>query len=412
MRAAVSVNGVSKHFRLYHERYSTLKERILHFGRQRHEAFWALRDVSLDIREGETVGLIGANGSGKTTLLNIIAGIIRPSSGTVQTQGRVAALLELGAGFHPDLTGRENVYMNASILGLSRKETNRYFDSIVSFAELEPFIDNQVKHYSSGMYVRLGFAVAVHVDPRILLVDEVLAVGDEAFQRKCLDRVREFQREGRTIIFVTHAVDVVRDICNRAAFLHHGELVAAGDTGEVVRRFRETIHGEAHLEAAPMQERGTREALIRAVRLTDRGGVEKQTFLPSDELVVEVDVEFPRPIDDPVVGIGIYDERDLLVFGTNTALDEVSLGSPRGTLRVRFGCRRMPILGGRYRLTVGVHSRDGRTTYHWQEKMYVFQCVKTSRHDGYVDFIPEVFVTQLRDERVPAGEEPRVESGA
>jgi ABC-type polysaccharide/polyol phosphate transport system ATPase subunit len=252
MGSVIEIAGVSKQFRLYRERYTTLKERLVKFGVQRYEPFWALRDVSLDIAGGETIGLIGANGSGKSTLLKIIAGILRPSSGSVSTRGRVGALLELGAGFHPDLTGRENVYLNASILGLSKKETDGHFDEIVAFAELEPFINNQVKHYSSGMYVRLGFAVAVHVNPEILLVDEVLAVGDEAFQRKCLDKVRQFQSEGRTIVFVTHAVDMVSEICARAAFLHHGQLMALGDSAEVVREFRETLHGEAPPEAAPV----------------------------------------------------------------------------------------------------------------------------------------------------------------
>ena len=175
---AISIDSVSKRFRLYHERPSSLKERVLRLRRTRAEEFWALRDVSFDVADGETVGLIGANGSGKTTLLKIIGGILRPTAGRVTTRGRIAALLELGAGFHPELTGRENVYLNASILGLPKRETDRRFDDIVGFAELGPFIDNQVKHYSSGMFVRLGFAVAVHVDPEILLVDEVLAVGD------------------------------------------------------------------------------------------------------------------------------------------------------------------------------------------------------------------------------------------
>src|SRR5438874_7865453 len=224
-------------FRLCHERPDSLKERVIHF-RVKAEELWALKHVSVDVAEGETLGLIGPNGSGKTTLLKIIAGILRPTEGRVTTRGRIAELLALAAGFHPELTGRENVYLNASILGLSRRETERRFDDIIAFAELEEFIDNQVKFYSSGMFVRLGFAVAVHVDPAVLLVDEVLAVGDEAFQRKCLDRVRQFQREGRTIVFVTHAVDLVRQICDEALMLDHGRIHVAGDPEEVVREFR------------------------------------------------------------------------------------------------------------------------------------------------------------------------------
>src|SRR6516164_6596685 len=189
---------------------------MVHFGRIPWDPFWALQDVDFDVEQGSTVGMLGHNGSGKSTLLKCVAGILQPTAGEILTRGRVAALLELGAGFNHELTGRENVYMNASILGLSKKETERIFDDIVAFAELEKFIDMQVRHYSSGMYVRLGFAVVMNVDPDILLVDEVLSVGDESFQRKCLDRVKLFQKEGRTILFVTHAADLVRQVCDHA----------------------------------------------------------------------------------------------------------------------------------------------------------------------------------------------------
>src|SRR3984893_18504570 len=224
MGSAIEIDGLGKRFRLLHERYSSLKERMIHLGKIPYEDLWALKDVNLEIYQGETIGLLGHNGSGKSTLLKCIAGILRPTEGEIRTVGRMAALLELGAGFHPELSGRENVFLNASLLGLGRREVERKFDEIVAFAELEEHIDQQVKYYSSGMYVRLGFAVAVNTDPDILLVDEVLAVGDELFQRKCLDKIREFQREGRTIIFVTHTADLVRQICDRAAVLDHGEM--------------------------------------------------------------------------------------------------------------------------------------------------------------------------------------------
>src|SRR4051812_23300256 len=193
MSAAVEIDGVSKRFRLHHEKYTSLKERFVHFGRVASEDFWALRDISLEVEPGTTIGLMGHNGSGKSTLLKCIGGILQPTSGEIRSKGRLAALLELGAGFHPELSGRENVFLNASLLGMARRDIEKRFDEIVAFAELEQFIDNQVKHYSSGMYVRLGFAVAVNMDPDILLVDEVLAVGDELFQRKCIDRVKQFQ---------------------------------------------------------------------------------------------------------------------------------------------------------------------------------------------------------------------------
>src|SRR6476660_4148790 len=241
MPAAIEIRHVSKHFRLYHEHYSSLKERMIHFGRIPFEDFIALDDINVEIEEGSTVGILGHNGSGKSTLLKCVAGILQPNDGEIVTRGRLAALLELGAGFHPELTGRENIFMNASILGLSKRDITSVFDEIVAFAELEKFIDMQVRHYSSGMYIRLGFAVAVNVAPDILLVDEVLSVGDEAFQRKCLDRVAQFQKEGRTIVFVTHAADLGRRICERALVLDHGVLVADSAPGEAVRTFRETL---------------------------------------------------------------------------------------------------------------------------------------------------------------------------
>src|SRR6202041_2132060 len=225
----------------YHEKYQSLKERLLHAGRNTHEEFDALKDVSFSVVEGETVGILGRNGSGKSTLLKCVSGILQPTTGEVRVRGQLAALLELGAGFQPELSGRDNVFLNAALLGLSQREMERRFDDIVAFAELEQFIDNQVKFYSSGMYVRLGFAVAVNVEPDVLVVDEVLAVGDEAFQQKCLDRIKTFQRDGRTILFVTHSADMVRQICDRAVVLARGQVLDIGPPGTAIRRFREHL---------------------------------------------------------------------------------------------------------------------------------------------------------------------------
>src|SRR4051794_10566949 len=234
------------------------------------EDLWALRGIDLEVEEGETIGLLGHNGSGKSTMLKCIGGILRPNEGVIRTRGRLAALLELGAGFHPDLTGRENVFLNGSILGLSKKELEKRFDAIVDFAELEHFIDNQVKYYSSGMYVRLGFAVAVNVDPDILLIDEVLTVGDENFQRKCLDRLSQLQSDGKTIVVVSHATDLMRQICDRVAVLDHGHLVTYAAPGDGIRVFREHMlqdqlereseiearHRKAEADAAPADPDG------------------------------------------------------------------------------------------------------------------------------------------------------------
>lgn len=237
----IDARGVSKKFASYHRRATSLKERLVRRQEEAGDVFWALRDVDLQVLRGETVGLTGPNGSGKSTLLKVLSGILRPNEGTVQVNGRVASLLELGAGFDGELTGRENIYLNSALLGVPRTETDALFDQIVEFSELGSFIEYPVKHYSSGMYVRLGFAVAVHVDPDILIVDEVLAVGDAAFQRKCLNRIEEFQRQGKTILFVSHAAGQIEQLCTRAVLLDHGRVLYDGPPRKTIRRLNQLL---------------------------------------------------------------------------------------------------------------------------------------------------------------------------
>ena len=374
MAAAIEVEGLTKTFRLYHDKPTSLKERVLRVRRARYEHFTALDDINLDIEAGTTVGLLGHNGSGKSTLLKCIAGIIQPTAGIVRTTGRMAALLELGAGFHPELSGRENVYLNGSILGLRRAEVDRVFDDIVGFAELEAFIDTPVKHYSSGMYVRLGFAVAVNVNPEILLVDEVLSVGDEAFQRKCIDRVKTFQAEGRTIVVVTHAADLVRQMCDKAAALEHGVMVAEGDPNLVIREFRERLLKAAATGEEPTGElAGTmmspmwgRVKIAEAcVRYAD---AERQAVAPGEPMHLDITLEAPEPIEDVVVGIAVYNSMGWLVFGTNTHLHGVDLGSVSGRRRVSFVFAEVPLLDGTYAVTVGVHTRGGLVYDSWEQR--------------------------------------------
>jgi len=403
LATAVSIENVSKTFRVYHERANSLKERIVNRRRAEYEEFWALRDISIDVSTGQTFGLVGPNGSGKSTLLKMIGGIILPSEGRITTHGRIASLLELGAGFHPDLTGRENVFLNASILGLSRKETERNFDDIVAFAELEEFIDMQVRHYSSGMYVRLGFAVAIHVDPQILLVDEVLSVGDEAFQRKCIDRIRSFQRQGRTIVFVTHAADSVPKICNAAAFIFKGHLAAIGDPSEVIRAYRKQLYGEAHLEAVPGEERGDKQIRIDRVRIRDGAGTDRSVFHSGDDMHIEVELDATRRIDDVMVGIALYDEADTLLIGTNTDLEERPIDHMQGRYRVSFACRNLPMQEGRYTITIGVTTRDHRHVYHWMEKAFPFRCDRSSLAVGALAIPVTVNVEQLSEQHVAEG---------
>ena len=403
MTAAIDVAGVSKRFRLYHERYTSLKERVIHFGRIPHEPFMALEDIDFEVEQGATVGLLGHNGSGKSTLLKCIAGILQPTTGEIITRGRVAALLELGAGFNHELTGRENVYMNASILGLSKRETEKIFDEIVAFAELEKFIDMQVRHYSSGMYVRLGFAVAVNVDPDILLVDEVLSVGDEAFQRKCLDRVAKFQREGRTILFVTHAADLVRQICDRAIVLDHGRMVIDAAPGEAVRAFRETLQYASVAEEVPPSDvelgaqpsKPTPNAAdrlrITAVAIEHPGLlVGRQWLLPDEPMTVRVSYHAAQQTDDLLFGIAIYDQQGNHIFGTNTKIVGVPVPALEGDGEMTFEFDHVPLLDGTYLVTLAVQSTDEGTVYDWLEQQHQFSVMNPSRAAGLVSFPVDV----------------------
>jgi ABC-2 type transport system ATP-binding protein len=378
---AIEVRDVSKRFRIYREKPTSLKQRLL-TSRSRAEDFWALRDVALDVGEGSTFGLIGHNGSGKTTLLKCVAGILRPTSGAILQRGRLAALLELGAGFHPELTGRENVYLNASFLGLSRKQTDAAFDDIVAFAELEQFIDTEVKFYSSGMLVRLGFAVAVHVAPDVLLIDEVLAVGDEAFQAKCLNRVREFQREGRTIVLVTHALDTVTEICDRAAMLHHGELHAIGMPAEVVREMRHVLLGMADPGFVP--EQGTREAEIVEVQIVRPDGSSHGAILSGDPLTIVVDVRQNEPVDDLDVDFAVHESTNYLVLDARTSRAGIDLGR-FDKKRVRFKIQGFPYDPGKYWVTIGLSSRTTGHLYHVQTQRYLFEVFDAPRAQERVD---------------------------
>ncbi len=417
MAAAIEVRDIYKQFRLYHEHYTSLKERVVHYGRIPYEPFMALQNIDFDVEAGSTVGILGHNGCGKSTLLKCIAGILQPSRGEIVTRGRVAALLELGAGFNHELTGRENVFMNASILGLSKRDTERIFDEIVAFAELEKFIDMQVRHYSSGMYVRLGFAVAVNVEPDILLVDEVLSVGDEAFQRKCIERVKKFQEEGRTILFVTHAPDLVRRICDRGIVLDHGKMVIDAPPGEAVRRFRETLRGgelnegaeepeaEVETDAAAAGETetetdtGTTEWTPQAnyrVRITevkiDHPGllVGRPYLLPNEAMTIRIKYHATERTDDILFGIAVYDLDGVYLFGTNTAILEIDVPPADGDGEMTFDFDRVPLLDGTYLVTLAIQSKDEGTVYDWREQQDTFEVMNPSRTNGLVSLPIEV----------------------
>ncbi|ROP60416.1 ABC-2 type transport system ATP-binding protein [Curtobacterium sp. PhB130] len=355
----IVVDHVTKRFTVRKD--NTIRERIVTLGRagrKHRQDFWALDDVSVTIRAGSTVGLIGQNGSGKSTLLKAIGGIIQPTSGTVSRRGRLAALLELGAGFHPDLSGRENVYLNASLLGLSRKQTDERFDDILAFSGIGDFIDTQVKFYSSGMYVRLAFAVAVHTDPDVLLVDEVLAVGDEAFQRKCLDRIRTFQEAGKTIIIVTHSLSQVQEMCDRVVLLNKGKVLHDGDPIGAVSMFRDVLEERRAGELSKDVAVGRGTVLGATVHAEGKGT--RDGVYPGDDLVVDMEFEHLDGVTDWEAAVQINNTAGQVVFGTTTGIMGVHLPPLHGRKKLRIRIADTAFGTGKYFINVSMMDSAGR----------------------------------------------------
>jgi ABC-type polysaccharide/polyol phosphate transport system ATPase subunit len=426
---AIRVEGLTKLYRRVAPgaRLRTLKsalvDRSLVAGLTAEEAITALDDVSFEVGRGEAFGVIGGNGSGKSTLLKLVAGILQPSAGTVAVDGRVAALIELGAGFHPEISGRENVFINGAVLGLSRREIERRYDSIVDFAGLAGFIDEPVKNYSSGMYVRLGFAVAVHTDPEVLLVDEVLAVGDEAFAHRCLRRIEQMLADGCTLLFVSHALDTVEQLCDRVLWLDGGRRRLLGEPRRTVDAYRQAVaeaEGEEHREqhAAEGEEGGTegegdpgsprrwgsREAEVTAVRLLAGEPAEERYLVASGEpLSVEIEVRAGRPLDDFVFGVAVATPRGIECWGTNTELAGFVPGAFSGTATVRVRCPELRLAAGEYLLDVAVHARDG-APYDYRSRVLGFTV--TSRLRGVGVYAPDhrwEFAGGVRWEETPGG---------
>jgi ABC-2 type transport system ATP-binding protein len=385
----IRVDGVAKRFIIRKD--NSLKERLVTLGRagrQHRQEFWALDGVSFSIPAGTTIGLIGHNGSGKSTLLKVIGGIIAPTRGTVGHRGRVAALLELGAGFHPDLTGRENVYLNASILGLSREKTEEQFDAIVEFSGVGDFIDTQVKFYSSGMYVRLAFAVAVHTDPDILLVDEVLAVGDEAFQRKCLDKIREFQREGRTIILVTHSLGQVMELCDRAILLNQGKVVHDGDTREAVGMMRKLMENR-RLAATDSSTPAVTGPRVLGATVRAAGAKEVREIRPGDDLTIELELDNDGDLRDWICAIQIDSSLGQVVYGTTSRRIRADLEPLDGPRRLRWTLRDAHFGPGKYFVNVSI--MDGLSRHLFDAaQMASFDTADGGLSVGSVAAVPEL----------------------
>jgi ABC-type polysaccharide/polyol phosphate transport system ATPase subunit len=421
---AIEVRNVRKTYRRYGRRkqFATLKSALLS-GRvlrdlRPDQTLDALKGVSFDVAKGRTFGIIGRNGSGKSTMLKLIAGIGRPTEGAVTVQGRVSALIELGAGFHPEISGRENVFINGMMLGLTKRDIAARFDDIVAFAELEDFIDEPVKTYSSGMYMRLGFAVAINVDPDVLLVDEVLAVGDEAFTHKCLDRFADLRRRGRTVLLVTHSLDLVTRFCDEALWLDGGLVRVQGDPRRVVdaylldvaRTEDEALGRDAGgPKGPPLQEApvaapagadlqvgpaeppdmfkavegrwGSREVEIREVEIVGSHGKAAHVFRSGEPMEIRLHVHASRLVTDLVFGIGIFNAEGVCCYGTNTHTDGGAHGALDGDGEARFVVDRLDLVDGTYKLDVAVHRENG-APYDYHRLLYTIRVTSRLKEAG------------------------------
>jgi len=370
----IEISGLSKRFRremLSHD-YGTWKSLIVRpFTQKRKRDYITVLDgVNLEVEKGRTLAIIGQNGSGKSTLLKILAGIYKPDQGRVQVKGRISSLIELGAGFHPEFSGRENVMINGTILGLSKREITERMDHIIAYSGLEDFIDAPVRTYSSGMYVRLGFSVAVNVDPDVLLVDEVLAVGDEAFSHKCEDKINQFRRSGKTICLVTHDMGAVEKFADEVVWLDGGCIAARGEPRRVIDAYRQKVAKDedairrgqcAEDEAALEKDRwGDGDVLITAARLLDGAGNERAVFQSGSPLIIEMDFSRQKPTHDLVFGVAIHNAQEVLCYGTNTHLEKLNWTDfpEKGT--VRLNIKRLDMVQGSYFLDVAAHAKDGR----------------------------------------------------
>lgn len=384
----IEFHEVSKRFTLRRDQPASLPQRLMGMFRPRThgEAFWALRDVSFSVGRGESLGLVGHNGAGKSTALKLMTRILDPTSGSVQINGRVAALLELGSGFHPDLSGRENIFLYGSLMGFSRRDMQARLDEIVEFADIGNFLDTEVKHYSSGMYTRLAFAVATAVDPDILITDEVLAVGDEAFQRKCMERIFHFRQAGKTIIFVSHGLETVRTLCDQAVWLDHGTARAVGPAGEVIDAYLEEVNRQeqerikkqrtetGNPDELPQDEnpyrRGTREIEIVRVELLDTSGQVRQVFQTHEALTLRMHYIVHKPVKRPVFGMAIHHESGIWINGPNTHFDQVDIPVLNGQGYVDYVITSLPLLAGRYFLSAAVYDETMLHPYDHHDRLY------------------------------------------
>lgn len=377
---ALEFNHVWKKFKKG-EKYNSLRDLIPamtkrlftgnHRGELQEKEFWAVKDVSFQVKRGEALGIIGPNGAGKSTILKLLSGIMRPNKGDIKVNGRLSALIEVGAGFHPDLTGRENIYLNGSILGMKKREIYDKFDGIVSFSELEEFIDTPVKRYSSGMYARLGFSVAAHMEPDILLVDEVLSVGDSSFQARCIEKIRSLRASGVTIIFISHNTEAVLDLCARTILLFKGSVIAVGSTEDIIKQYRKGSWQKLAIEHEDRDKKSS-PIKIRSVSFLDCEGHEKLAFRTGDKIIIRIIIVAYQRISNPVLGLAFHNERGICVYGHNSKVDKYDLGDVFGTYQIEIEYEKMELQPGNYLLTVGIYDSLGLNPYEVKDKFYTF----------------------------------------
>ena len=368
---AIEVRNVTKSFKVYLDKGAQLKERLLFRKRSRYEERKVLRGISFDVKKGEAIGLIGHNGCGKSTTLKLLTRIMYPDEGTIKLKGRVSSLIELGAGFHPDMSGRENIYTNAAIFGLTKKEIDARIKDIVDFSELAEFIDNPVRTYSSGMYMRLAFSVAINVDADVLLIDEILAVGDANFQTKCFNKLKEIKAQGTTIVIVSHALGQIEQICDRAIWIHEGLIKAEGPPKEIdleyldymSRKMQEKNKSESDTEEVSEEETGKRwgsgEVRIKKVRSFAADGSEQKTFRTGEDIRLSIDYTVKKPVKDAVFGFGVFDMNGIQCYGTNTRIDkqpDITI-SENGTAEILM--KNVELLAGEYNIDIAIEQVEG-----------------------------------------------------
>ncbi len=382
----VRFENISKRFVFTPETPQSILEVVASFFSRRRRAqrnrdLWAVRDVSFEVMPGQALGIVGRNGSGKSTLLKLIARILRPTAGRMMINGRTSALLELGAGFHQDLTGRENIFLNASVLGLDKESIHARFDDIVSFSELGEFIDMPVKHYSSGMYMRLGFSVAIHVQPDILIVDEILAVGDQAFQTKCIDRIFDLKRQGVTIIMVSHNLNMMRKLCTDLIWLENGQVRERGRSESVAGKYvaysykREGRQLANRTASLTINRKGSGEIEITAVRFLDAQGQEHNTFKTGESMTIAMDYVAHQPITEPEFGLVFLRHDGVHIAGPNNLQGGLKIGVVTGSGTIRYCIERLPLLPARYQISAAIHNSRTTRAYDYHDQAYAFRVV-------------------------------------